>query len=93
MATFWATFHKTDFFNIFTVISSFKTRFAVGILKFQKWFDVDVLNFQIDVLMLVFWYFLGSATVMTTKIVAFDIPIIEFFPKQIVKNYHRQTDN
>ncbi len=76
-------FSFNQFFYIFTVISSFKTRFAIGILKFQKWFDVDVFNFQIDVLKLVFWYFFGSATFMATKIVAFEIPIIEFFPKEL----------
>jgi hypothetical protein len=38
MAKFLATF----------CFSSFKTRFAEGILRFQKWFDVDVLGFQIE---------------------------------------------
>jgi hypothetical protein len=27
-------------------MSSFKTWFVVGILRFQKWFDVDVLGFH-----------------------------------------------
>jgi len=34
-------------YYIFTSISSFKTWFAVDILRFLKWFDVDVLGFQI----------------------------------------------
>ncbi len=34
-------------YDIFTYISSFKTWFVVGILRFWKWFDVDVLGFQI----------------------------------------------
>ncbi len=39
---------------IFTQPSSFNTRFAVGIQRFQKWFDVDVLGFEIKILR---WYF------------------------------------
>jgi hypothetical protein len=37
MATFWATFCLSKFI-----------KFVVGILRFQKWFDVDVLGFQIQ---------------------------------------------
>jgi len=37
------------FFFIFTYISSLKVRFVfAGIFKFQKWFDVDILDFQIE---------------------------------------------
>jgi hypothetical protein len=32
----------------FTLIISFKTWFVVGIFRFLKWVDVDVLDFQID---------------------------------------------
>ncbi len=31
----------------FTLTNRFHTLFVVGILRFQMWFDVDVLNFQI----------------------------------------------
>ncbi len=34
-------------FDIFTKISSFKIWFVVGILRFQKWFVVDVSDFKI----------------------------------------------
>jgi hypothetical protein len=29
-------------------MSSFKAQFVVGILRFQQWFDVDLLGFQIE---------------------------------------------
>jgi hypothetical protein len=38
------------FFYIFTLIISSKLWYVVGILMFQKWFDVDVLDFQIELL-------------------------------------------
>ncbi len=31
---------------IFALIGCFKTWFVVGVLRFHKWFDVDVLYFQ-----------------------------------------------
>jgi hypothetical protein len=41
-------------YYIFTKISSFKIWFVAGILRFQKWFDVDVfgckLSFVVDIL-------------------------------------------
>ncbi len=51
MTTFWATF-----FNIFIKIRSFKTWFVLGILEFQKWFDV-LLDFQIKLCCLAFYGF------------------------------------
>ncbi len=47
MATFCATFLPKLIYYIFTEISSFKTWFVAGILRFQKWFDVDVLYFLV----------------------------------------------
>jgi hypothetical protein len=37
-----------QFYYIFTEISSFKTWFVVGILRFQELFDVHVLGFQVE---------------------------------------------
>ncbi len=45
-------------YYIFTWISSFITWFVVGILRFQKWFDVDVLGCQIELSCRFFWPFL-----------------------------------
>ncbi len=39
---------KQIFFSIFTLIGSFKERFAMGIFRFQKGLDVGVLDFQIE---------------------------------------------
>jgi hypothetical protein len=39
---------KQVFFYIFTILSTFKAWFVVGILRVRKWFDVDVLGFQIE---------------------------------------------
>ncbi len=36
-------------YYILTYIYSFKTWSVVGILRFLKWFDVDVIDFQIEV--------------------------------------------
>jgi hypothetical protein len=52
MATFWATFDKT-----------IKTWFVEGVLRFQKWFDVDVLDLA---LLLIFWHCFGLETVWAT---------------------------
>jgi hypothetical protein len=30
-------------------MGSFKTWFVVGTIRFQKWFDIDILNFQFDI--------------------------------------------
>jgi hypothetical protein len=48
MATFLATFGPSKFFYIFTKIGDYKI-FLVGILRFQKYFDFDILDFQIEV--------------------------------------------
>jgi hypothetical protein len=42
-----ATFSLSIFSYIFTLLSSFKTWDAGSIFKSQKWFVVDVLDFQI----------------------------------------------
>jgi hypothetical protein len=48
MVAFLATFCSSNFFN-FHLICSFKTRFVIGILRFQKKFDVmNVLGTQIE---------------------------------------------
>ncbi len=47
MEAFWTTFFFKQLIYIFTVKSSFKTWFVVGMVRFQKCFDVDVLGFQI----------------------------------------------
>ncbi len=41
-------YFSLHFLFIFTLISSFKAKYAVGILWVQQWFDVDVLDFQIE---------------------------------------------
>ncbi len=38
-------FLNENIYYIFTKIGSFKTMFVVVILRFQKWFDVSVLDF------------------------------------------------
>jgi hypothetical protein len=38
---------KQIYYNL-TYISCLKTWFVVSILRFQKWFDVDVLGFQVE---------------------------------------------
>jgi hypothetical protein len=43
-------FLQKQIFYLLTCISNFKTRFVVGNLSFQKWFDTDVLDFQIELL-------------------------------------------
>jgi hypothetical protein len=43
-----AYFLLKGIYYIFTQISRFKTWLVVGILRFQKWFDADVLGFQIE---------------------------------------------
>jgi hypothetical protein len=57
MVIFWLLFDDA-FFHIFINIISFKTRFVVGILTFQKWFDIDIdtLDFYIDVDCVIFWF-------------------------------------
>jgi hypothetical protein len=46
-------------------MSSFKTWFIVGILRFQKCFDVDALGFQIELICRYFGLF-GTDTVWAT---------------------------
>ncbi len=41
-------FLPKQMFYIFTKINSLKVGFIAGILKFQKWFYLDVLDFQIE---------------------------------------------
>jgi hypothetical protein len=48
MSIFWATFCLCKYITFFTILSSFKTWFIVGILRFQKQCDVNVLDFQIE---------------------------------------------
>jgi hypothetical protein len=38
---------KQIYYNL-TYISCLKTWFVVGIFRFHKWFDVDVLGFQVE---------------------------------------------
>ncbi len=44
MVIFWATFYLSKFVD-FDLNKQFQIWFVVGILKFQKCFDVDVLDF------------------------------------------------
>ncbi len=50
VVTFSATFGYSNFFTfyMFTLISSFKDWFVVGILSVQKQFGVDALDSQIE---------------------------------------------
>jgi hypothetical protein len=55
-------FWLKQIYYIFTKIGDFKTWLVVAILRFQKWFDVDVLEFQIEL-----WCtFFGLETVLAT---------------------------
>jgi hypothetical protein len=47
MVTYWATFCLSKSISFSPKIGTFKTWFLVGTLRFQKWFDVDILDFQI----------------------------------------------
>jgi hypothetical protein len=49
MQHFWATFFSSKLITFSTKINSFKTWSVVSILRFQRWFDVDVLGFQIQI--------------------------------------------
>jgi hypothetical protein len=46
MVIILATFLLNQIYYIFALIGCFKTWFVVGVLRFHKWFDVDVLYFQ-----------------------------------------------
>jgi hypothetical protein len=43
-AIFWADFSKANCFLYFPLIE----QFGVGILRVQRWFEVDVLDFQVE---------------------------------------------
>jgi hypothetical protein len=43
---FWATFSEAIFYIFIFVVA--KQHLFVGILRFQKWFEVDILDFQIQ---------------------------------------------
>ncbi len=47
MATFWLLFVQANLFH-FHLNKWFKTWFVVCILRFQKWFDADILGFQTE---------------------------------------------
>ncbi len=61
-----ANFFTKAIFYIFTKISSFRNIFAMCVLRFQKWFDVDVLGFQIE-LWCKYFAIIISATVLATS--------------------------
>jgi hypothetical protein len=44
-------------YYIFTEAGKFKTWFAEGILRFQKWFNVDILDFQLELSSKYFGFF------------------------------------
>jgi len=52
MTKSWQQFCSSNYFYISTEISSSQTWFGVGILKLQKFFDVDVLDFIMEQLAL-----------------------------------------
>jgi len=47
-------------YYIFNVIGVFETWFIVGILRFRKWLNVDVLDFRIELQCIYFGILLGS---------------------------------
>jgi hypothetical protein len=57
MVTFWATFLIWKFFYFLTYISSFKKGLVAGIFRIEKWFYLDVLDFQIELLRDIFGNF------------------------------------
>ncbi len=46
MSTFWATFLHKHFFKFY--VNKHLQNTVCYILRFQKWFDVDALDFQIE---------------------------------------------
>ncbi len=59
MVTFWVTFCLGKFITFWLEVSSFNTWFVVGILRFQKWFDVDVFGYQNELCCRYFGLFLA----------------------------------
>jgi hypothetical protein len=48
MTTLLAFFLLGQVYYIFTYLGTLKTWFVVGILRFEKWFDLDIFDFQFE---------------------------------------------
>jgi hypothetical protein len=83
MGTF-QTSYDINFLNIFTLIISSKLWYVVGILMFLKWFDVDCLDFQIELrcryFKIVLAIFLNNWVIFSSLLVTFiDVECLTIF--------------